>query len=126
LLIAGTGAQASRWVPVATGPAADPTGLYVDRDSLKGTFPVRTIREKFLNSYREEKLSLVEINCARGTSRVLAVVLRSPNGSVLQSRKFPNAKSNPIGHDRSQETVRTIACKVPNRKATTRHRALHR
>lgn len=119
-LIVLTGAQATHWVPVATGPEGDQVGLYVDRDSLKGTFPVRTIREKFLNSYREQKLSLVEMNCTHDTWRTLSTILRAPSGAVLQSQSFPNAKSGPIGRNSVQKLVRRFACRISPEKVSTR------
>ena len=126
LIVGCASAQASRWVPVATGPEGDPAGLYMDKDSLKGTLPVRTVWEKFVNSYGEQKLSFVEMNCANNTLRTLAVILRSPNNAVLQSRKFPNAKSSQIGHDRTQVSARQFVCKTSKEKEATKRRALHR
>lgn len=115
LLVAGTPAQARHWVPVATGPDRDPTGLYVDRDSFKGAFPVRTVWERFLNSYREERLSHVEMNCAHHTWRTVAVISRIPNGSVVQVQKFHNTRSDRI--DSSQERVERLVCKAAKPKA---------
>ena len=110
LLIATTSVQASHWVPVATGPDWDTTGLYLDKDSIKGTFPVRSVWQKFVNSYRAQRLSLVEFNCARGTWRTLKVISRAPNGSVLNSENFPNAKSSSISHDSFQKLASKHVC----------------
>ena len=118
LLIAGAAAPANNWMPVAIGPDNDPTGLYIDKDSLKGIYPVKTIWEKFVNSYNEQKLSLVEMNCARNTWRTLTIISRSPNGSLLKSAKFPKAKSDPIVARSSQAIVRRVVCEIPKAKLT--------
>lgn len=124
LLVAGSPAQVRHWVPVATGPDRDPTGLYVDRDSFKGRFPVRTVWERFLNSYREERLSHVEMNCALHTWRTLEVVSRIPNGSVVQVQKSPNTRSHRI--DSTQERVERLLCKPAKPKAASGRRTPHR
>jgi hypothetical protein len=121
-LIAATGTQASHWVPVATGPEHDMAGLYVDVDSIKGIFPVRTVSEKVLNSYSEQKLSLVEMNCAANTWRAVKVIVRAPHGAVLRSANFPRAKSEPIARDPLQNLARRIVCNIHKGKASkTRH-----
>lgn len=126
LLIAATGAQASHWVPVATGPGGDPTGLYLDSDSLKGTFPVKIVREKFLNSYGEQRLSVVEMNCSHNTWREVTIIVRSPTGSVLKRQKFFGAKSKPIASRSSQELARSIICNASKGQLAKKRRGPHR
>lgn len=126
LLIAGSAAPASHWVAIATGPDVDPTGIYVDRDSLKGEYPVKTFWEKFLNSYREQNLSHLEINCDRHVSRTLEVITKSPSGAVLHRSKFAHPKSETIAHGSSQEKVRRFVCEAHHGKvAPSRPKSHH-
>lgn len=125
MLGAATAAQGNHWVPVATGPDNDPTGLYVDKDSLKGTFPERTIWEKFVNSYREQKLSLVEFNCAHDTWRALSIISRSPNGTVLKSEKSRSVKTIPVAPNSSQASVRRMVCEVAKGKVAMKRKPSH-
>lgn len=118
VLIAAASAQGRHWVAVSTGPDRDTTGLYIDNDSLKGAFPVRSVWEKFVNSYREQKLSLVEVNCVHNTLRTLKTISLSPTGSVLQKANFPNPKSSPIVPESPQESVRRFVCVAAKGKAT--------
>jgi hypothetical protein len=94
-------------------------GLYVDARSIKGTFPVKTVWLRFLNSLGEEKLSLVEMNCARHSSRTLTVIRRAPNGAVLQSIKFATAKSASM--DSLQKRAEPIVCRVKRAKKAAAH-----
>src|SRR5438045_3743589 len=118
LLLAAGHQQARRWTSVATGPEQDPVGLYVDTKSINGTFPVKTVWLRFLNSLGEENLSLVEMNCAHHSARTLSEMRRAPNGSVLKSRKFATAKSTPI--DSLQRRAEPVVCKAQNVKTKTR------
>lgn len=125
-IFSATGAQASHWVPVATGPDADPTGLYVDKDSIKGGLQIRTILEKFVNSYREQQLSLVEMNCIHKTWRTIKHTSLSPSGLILKRAELPNAKHNPIASNSPQETVRRLVCKIGKVEAAAKHAPVRR
>lgn len=126
LTIAATGAQASHWVAIATGPEADPTGLYVDRDSIKGALPKRTLWEKFVNSYREQQLSLVEMDCTHSTWRAVKRMSRSPNGSLLKGAKLPDTKINPIAPNSPQDAVRRLVCRNGRDGVTVKHKSSRR
>jgi hypothetical protein len=116
LLGAATAAQARHWVPVATRPDFDMTGLYVDRDSVKGPFTRKTAWEKFLNSYGEQRLSLVEIDCAKNRWRAVKTVLLSPSGTPLKRSNSPGTNSEPIKADPLQSSAKALVCKLPKHK----------
>lgn len=125
LIIAGAAAQATHWVPVATGPDIDPAGLYVDKDSVKGSFRVRTVTEKFLNSYGEQTISSIEVDCHHRTWRELSRVSRSPSGSIIRKAGSLDTRRKPITPSSSQERVRRLVCEHFVSKAGPLAKRLH-
>ena len=113
MLIIGTGAQARHWVPVPKHPGGDPAGMYVDDSSIKGPLTARTAWERLLNSEGVETLSLVEMNCNKGTWRVLKMTSRTPTGMILKKAYWPWASDGgkPIKADHLQQAAQAVVCK---------------
>lgn len=117
LLIAATNAEAShQWMPVSTRPLGEVAGLYVDRQSIHGPFTARRVWERFVNSYREETLTLVEMNCEKSSLRAIKTISRAPNGTLLKRGSSAGARAKPWKMDSLQHSAKALVCKSVNAK----------